>query len=168
MGIPQIEVTFDIDANGIVNVSAKDQATGKEQTMTITGGSALAQDDIDRMVKDAEAYADEDAKRREAVETRNQAEQLVHQTEKLIEEQGENMTEDEKSGVDTALAALKLTLENESTETPEIRSRMEELIKASQTMATRLYEQAAQQAQAGGATEDEDDDVVEAEIIEDE
>ena len=168
MGIPQIEVTFDIDANGIVNVSAKDQATGKEQTMTITGGSALAQDDIDRMVKDAEAYADEDAKRREAVETRNQAEQLVHQTEKLIEEQGENMTEDEKSGVDTALAALKLTLENESTETPEIRSRMEELIKASQTMATRLYEQAAQQAQAGSATEDEDDDVVEAEIIEDE
>ncbi|HVR79700.1 MAG TPA: molecular chaperone DnaK [Acidimicrobiia bacterium] len=168
MGIPQIEVAFDIDANGIVNVSAKDQATGKEQTMTITGGSALAQDDIDRMVKDAEAYADEDAKRREAVETRNQAEQLVHQTEKLIEEQGENMTEDEKSGVDTALAALKLTLENESAETPEIRSQMEELIKASQTMATRLYEQAAQQAQAGGATEDEDDDVVEAEIIEDE
>jgi len=168
MGIPQIEVVFDIDANGIVNVSAKDQATGKEQTMTITGGSALAQDDIDRMVKDAEAYADEDAKRREAVETRNQAEQLVHQTEKLVEEQGENMTEDEKSGVDTALAALKLTLENESAETTEIRSQMEELIKASQTMATRLYEQAAQQAQAGGATEDEDDDVVEAEIIEDE
>jgi molecular chaperone DnaK len=168
MGIPQIEVVFDIDANGIVNVSAKDQATGKEQTMTITGGSALAQDDIDRMVKDAEAYADEDAKRREAVETRNQAEQLVHQTEKLVEEQGENMTEDEKSGVDTALAALKLTLENESAETPEIRSQMEELIKASQTMATRLYEQAAQQAPAGGATEDEDDDVVEAEIIEDE
>jgi molecular chaperone DnaK len=168
MGIPQIEVTFDIDANGIVNVSAKDRATGKEQTMTITGGSALASDEIDRMVKDAEAYAEEDAKRREAVETRNQAEQLVHQTEKLVEEQGENMTEDEKSGVDTALAALKLTLENESAETPEIRSQMEELIKASQTMATRLYEQAAQQAQAGETTEDEDDDVVEAEIIEDE
>jgi molecular chaperone DnaK len=168
MGIPQIEVAFDIDANGIVNVSAKDLATGKEQAMTITGGSALAHDEIDRMVKDAESYAEEDAKRREAVETRNQAEQLVHQTEKLVEEQGENMTEDEKSGVDTALSALKLTLENESAETSEIRSRIEELIKASQAMATRLYEQAAHQAQAGEKTGDDDDDVVEAEIIEDE
>jgi len=168
MGIPQIEVSFDIDANGIVNVNAKDLATGKEQAMTITGGSALASDDIDRMVKDAEAYAEEDAKRREAVETRNQAEQLVHQTEKLVEEQGENMTEDEKAGVDTALAALKLTLENESAETSEMRSRIEELITASQAMATRLYEQAAQQAQAGEEVpEDDDDNIVEAEIIDD-
>jgi molecular chaperone DnaK len=170
MGIPQIEVAFDIDANGIVNVSAKDLATSKEQAMTITGGSALASDDIDRMVKDAEAYAEEDAKRREAVETRNQADQLVHQTEKLIEEQGENMTEDEKSGVDTALSALKLALENESAETSEIRSRMEELIKASQAMATRLYEQAAaaQQTPAGEEVAgDDDDNIVEAEIIED-
>jgi molecular chaperone DnaK len=168
MGIPQIEVSFDIDANGIVNVNAKDLATGKEQAMTITGGSALASDDIDRMVKDAEAYAEEDAKRREAVETRNQAEQLVHQTEKLVEEQGENMTEDEKAGVDTALASLKLTRENESAETSEMRSRIEELITASQAMATRLYEQAAQQAQAGEAVpEDDDDNIVEAEIIDD-
>jgi molecular chaperone DnaK len=168
MGIPQIEVTFDIDANGIVNVGAKDQATGKEQTMTITGGSALAQDDIDRMVKDAEAYAEEDAQRREAVEARNQADQLVHQTDKLLEEQAENMSEDEKSGVETALAALRLTLENESAETSEIRSRMDELVTASQAMATRLYEQAAQQAQAAsGEPETGDDDVVEAEIIED-
>jgi molecular chaperone DnaK len=168
MGVPQIEVTFDIDANGIVNVSAKDQATAKEQTMTITGGSALAQDDIDRMVKDAEAYAEEDAQRREAVETRNQADQLVHQTDKLLEEQAENMSEDEKSGVETALAALRLTLENESAETSEIRSRMDELVTASQAMATRLYEQAAQQAQAAtGEPESGDDDVVEAEIIDD-
>jgi molecular chaperone DnaK len=168
MGVPQIEVTFDIDANGIVNVSAKDQATAKEQTMTITGGSALAQDDIDRMVKDAEAYAEEDAQRREAVETRNQADQLVHQTDKLLEEQAENMSEDEKSGVETALAALRLTLENESAETSEIRSRMDELVTASQAMATRLYEQAAQQSQAdSGEPETGDDDVVEAEIIED-
>ncbi|HEX5695541.1 MAG TPA: molecular chaperone DnaK [Acidimicrobiia bacterium] len=168
MGIPQIEVAFDIDANGIVNVSAKDLATGKEQAMTITGGSALARDDIDRMVKDAEAYAEEDAKRREAVETRNQADQLVHQTEKLLEEQGENMTEDEKSGVDTALAALKLTLENDAAETTEIRSRVDELIKASQAMATRLYEQAAQQSQAGEeVTADDDENIVEAEIIDD-
>jgi molecular chaperone DnaK len=168
MGVPQIEVTFDIDANGIVNVSAKDQATAKEQTMTITGGSALAQDDIDRMVKDAEAYAEEDAQRREAVETRNQADQLVHQTDKLLEEQAENMSEDEKSGVETALAALRLTLENESAETSEIRSRMDELVTASQAMATRLYEQAAQQSQAdSGEPETGDDDVVEAEIIDD-
>jgi len=170
MGVPQIEVTFDIDANGIVNVHAKDLATGKEQTMTITGGTALAQDDIDRMVKDAEAYAEEDAKRREAVETRNQADQLVHQTEKLLEEQADNMNDEEKSGVETALGALRLTLENESAETSEIRSKMDELIQASQAMATRLYEQAAQQSQAAGSGDEDagsgDDDVVEAEIIE--
>jgi molecular chaperone DnaK len=170
MGVPQIEVTFDIDANGIVNVHAKDLATSKEQKMTITGGTALAQDDIDRMVKDAEAYAEEDARRREAVETRNQADQLVHQTQKLLEEQAENMNDEEKSGVETALAGLRLTLENESAETGEIRSKMDELIQASQAMATRLYEQAAQQSQAasgGGESPADDDDVVEAEIIED-
>ncbi|HEU5113585.1 MAG TPA: molecular chaperone DnaK [Acidimicrobiia bacterium] len=170
MGVPQIEVTFDIDANGIVNVHAKDLATSKEQKMTITGGTALAQDDIDRMVKDAEAYAEEDAKRREAVETRNQADQLVHQTEKLLEEQAENMNDEEKSGVETALGALRLTLEDENAETTEIRSKMDELIQASQAMATRLYEQAAQQSQAAAAGDEavtEDDDVVEAEIIDD-
>jgi molecular chaperone DnaK len=121
------------------------------------------------MVKDAEAYAEEDAQRREAVETRNQADQLVHQTDKLLEEQAENMSEDEKSGVETALAALRLTLENESAETSEIRSRMDELVTASQAMATRLYEQAAQQAEAASGEPEtgDDDDVVEAEIIED-
>jgi molecular chaperone DnaK len=170
MGVPQIEVTFDIDANGIVNVHAKDLATSKEQKMTITGGTALARDDIDRMVKDAEAYAEEDAKRREAVETRNQADQLVHQTEKLLDEQAENMNDEEKSGVETALGALRLTLEDENAETSEIRSRMDELIQASQAMATRLYDQAAQQSQAAAGGEEgdrEDDDVVEAEIIDD-
>ena len=170
MGVPQIEVTFDIDANGIVNVHAKDLATSKEQKMTITGGTALAQDDIDRMVKDAEAYAEEDANRREAVETHNQADQLVHQTEKLLEEQAENMNDEEKSGVETALGALRLTLEDENAETSEIRSKMDELIQASQAMATRLYEQAAQQSQAAAGGEEavtEDDDVVEAEIIDD-
>ncbi len=169
MGIPQIEVAFDIDANGIVNVNAKDLATSKEQAMTITGGSALAQDDIDRMVKDAEAYAEEDARRKESVETRNQADQLVHQTDKLIEEQGENMTDEEKSGVESALAALKATIANEAAETAEIRSSMDALIQASQAMATRLYQEAG--AAAGGGEDhtipEEDDDVVEAEIIED-
>ncbi|MCZ6456107.1 MAG: molecular chaperone DnaK, partial [Actinobacteria bacterium] len=123
MGIPQIEVTFDIDANGIVHVHAKDLATNKEQKMTITGGTALAKDDIDRMVEDAEAYAEEDAKRREAVETRNQADQLVHQTDKLVEEQGEQMTEDEKSSVETGLTALKETLGDENAETEALRSK---------------------------------------------
>ncbi|MGA7096939.1 MAG: molecular chaperone DnaK [Acidimicrobiia bacterium] len=169
MGVPQIEVTFDIDANGIVNVNAKDLATGKEQAMTITGGSALAQEDIDRMVKDAEAYAEEDAKKKEAVELRNQADQLAHQTDKLLEEQAENMTDEEKSGVESELASLKETLADESADTQEIRNRMDSLIQASQAMATRLYEQAAQQAsQADAGSESGDDDVVEAEIVEDE
>ncbi len=167
MGIPQIEVTFDIDANGIVHVHAKDLATNKEQKMTITGGTALARDDIDRMVEDAEAYAEEDAKRREAVETQNQAEQLVHQTDKLIEEQGEQMTEDEKSSVETALAELKETLADEGAETEALRSKMDELIQASQAMATRLYQQAAAERAGEADADDEasDEDIVEAEIV---
>ena len=167
MGIPQIEVTFNIDANGIVHVHATDLATNKEQKMTITGGTALAKDDIDRMVDDAEAYAEEDAKRREDVETRNQADQLVHQTDKLLEEQGEQMTEDEKSSVETALTALKETLGDENAETEALRSNMDELIQTSQAMATRLYQQAAAEhageSEAGDATSD--DDIVEAEIV---
>ena len=167
MGIPQIEVTFNIDANGIVHVHATDLATNKEQKMTITGGTALAKDDIDRMVEDAEAYAEEDAKRLEAVETRNQADQLVHQTDKLLEEQGEQMTEDEKSSVETALTALKETLGDENAETEALRSNMDELIQTSQAMATRLYQQAAAEhageSEAGDATSD--DDIVEAEIV---
>lgn len=167
MGIPQIEVTFNIDANGIVHVHATDLATNKEQKMTITGGTALAKDDIDRMVEDAEAYAEEDAKRREDVETRNQADQLVHQTDKLLEEQGEQMTEDEKSSVKTALTALKETLGDENAETEALRSNMDELIQTSQAMATRLYQQAAAEhageSEAGDATSD--DDIVEAEIV---
>ncbi|HIE21736.1 MAG TPA: molecular chaperone DnaK, partial [Acidimicrobiia bacterium] len=165
MGVPQIEVTFDIDANGIVNVHAKDLATGKEQTMTITGGTALPREEIDRMIKDAEAYAEEDAKRREAVETRNQADQLVHQTAKLLEEQAEKITDEEKTSVEEALSTLKEALEDEATTTETIRSKMEDLVKASQAMATRLYQEAsagAGEAETGG----EDDDIVEAEIIE--
>jgi molecular chaperone DnaK len=165
MGVPKIEVTFDIDANGIVNVSAKDLATGKEQAMTITGGSALAQEEIDRMMKDAEAYAEEDARRREAVETRNQADQLVHQTDKLLEEQGGQMTEDEKGSIGSAKDQLKASLADESTASDTLRQQMEALIQASQAVGTRLYQQ------AGESTSDEpaeDDDVVEAEIVDDE
>ena len=170
MGVPQIEVTFDIDANGIVHVFAKDLATNKEQKMTITGGTALSRDKIDDMVKDAEAYAEEDARRREAVDTRNQAEQLVHQTEKLLSEQGEQMTEDEKSGIDSALGSLRETLDSDA-DSETVRSRMEELITASQAMATRLYQQAAASNTAGEGDAGEvndDDEIVEAEIVDDE
>jgi molecular chaperone DnaK len=169
MGIPQIEVTFDIDANGIVHVNAKDLATNKEQKMTITGGTALAQDDIDRMVKDAEAYAEEDAARRESVETRNQAEQLVNQTDKLIEESGDQMTDDEKSAVEGAKTALTEVLADADASAGDIRAKMDELVTASQAMATRLYQQAAQQQAATGSDDDEapaqDEDIVEAEIV---
>ncbi len=169
MGIPQVEVTFDIDANGIVNVSAKDTATGKEQAMTITGGTALAKDDIDRMIKDAEAYADEDRKNRERVETRNQADQLVHQTEKVMAENNENLTDDERTSIEGALSDLKTVLGNEAAETEEIRSKIESLMQTSQGAFTRVYQEAAA-GQAGGETPvgepvEDAEDIVEAEII---
>ncbi len=167
MGVPQIEVTFDIDANGIVNVHAKDLATGKEQKMTITGGTALPREEIERMIKDAEAYAEEDAKRREAVETRNQADQLVHQTAKLLEEQADKITDAEKAAVEEAMNALKETLEDEGASTETVRAKMEELVKASQAMATRLYQEAATAASGeAGSEAGEDEEIVEAEIIE--
>jgi molecular chaperone DnaK len=166
MGIPQIEVTFDIDANGIVSVAAKDRGTGKEQAMTITGGTALGNDEIDRMVRDAESHAEEDRVRREAAETRNQADQLTHQTDKLLKDSGDKMTADEKSKVEAALADLKSTLESTTAEPQAIRTKMESLLSASQAMATRLYEQASQQAQtAGGESQSGDEDIVEAEIV---
>ncbi|HJU52036.1 MAG TPA: molecular chaperone DnaK [Acidimicrobiia bacterium] len=166
MGVPQIQVTFDIDANGIVNVHAKDMATGKEQAMTITGGTALAKDDIDRMVKDAEAYAEEDRLRREQIETRNQGDQLVHQTEKVLAEQGEKLSADERGSIDSALSDLKAALGDESSDTATLRSRIEALVTASQGAFTRMYQEAASQPGAGAAGEGQsDDDVVEAEIV---
>ncbi len=167
MGMPQIQVTFDIDANGIVNVSAKDMATNREQAMTITGGTALARDDIDRMVKDAEAYADEDRLRREQIETRNQADQLVHQTEKVVKEQGEKLNDEERASIESALTDLKTTLEDQSAETTTLRSRIEALVTASQGAFSRMYQESAQANTTGQAAggEDHDDDVVEAEII---
>ena len=168
MGVPQIEVTFDIDANGIVNVHAKDLATNQEQKMTITGGTALSQDKIDQMIKDAEAYAEDDAKRREAVETRNQADQLVHQTEKLMEDQSEQMTDEERSSIEAAVASLKEILEDESADTDAIRSKMDAVVQASQEMATRLYQQAAETrtGETAGEEPTDDEEIVEAEIIE--
>src|SRR6476660_9832714 len=140
-GVPQIEVTFDIDANGIVHVSAKDRATGKEQSMTITGQSSLGKDQIDQMVRDAEAHAEEDRRRRDEAEARNNADTLVYQTEKLLREQGDKISGDEQASVDSALADLKDSLNGTDTET--IKTGLEKLMSASQGFTQKLYEQAA-------------------------
>jgi molecular chaperone DnaK len=175
-GVPQIEVTFDIDANGIVNVSAKDLATGKEQQMTITGGTALSKDDIEKMVKDAEAHAEEDRQRFEEAETRNNADSLVFQTEKLLKEQADNVSADERQKIEEKLKALKDALAGSDIDA--VRRGHEELLAASQEFAQRLYQQAqSQQAGAAGGTggtasggassQPSDDDVVDAEIVDD-
>jgi len=167
-GVPQIEVTFDIDANGIVQVHAKDRGTGKEQSITITGGSALSKDDIDRMVREAEQYADEDRQRREQVETRNQAESLVYSTEKFLEENGDKVGDDVKIEVQTDVDALKKALENDDTEA--VRSAVTKLGESSQKMGAAMYAAAGDAAGAedAGASSDGGDaegDVVDAEII---
>jgi molecular chaperone DnaK len=176
-GIPQIEVTFDIDANGIVHVYAKDRATGKEQSMTITGQSALAKDDIEKMVRDAEQHAEEDRRRHEEAEIRNQADTLVYQTEKLLKEQGDKISGDEKSAVEDKLGDLRTALGGSDVEA--IRSATDALMSASQSFTQKLYEAAsAESAAAGGnpggdtagagASQPADDDVVDAEIVDDE
>jgi molecular chaperone DnaK len=171
-GIPKIEVTFDIDANGIVHVSAKDQASGREQSMTISGGSALGKDEIDRMVKEAEQYAEEDAKRREAVETRNQADQLVYSTEKFLEENAEKIPDDVKTEVQADVDALKATLDNAEASGEEIQAGVTKLGESSQKMGAAMYAAAeADQAAAGGtdgSTGAADEDVVDAEIVDEE
>src|SRR6188472_2873558 len=167
-GIPKIEVTFDIDANGIVHVSAKDQGSGKEQSMTISGGSALSKDEIDRMVREAEQYAEEDAKRREAVEVRNQADSLVYSTEKFLDENSEKIPEDVKTEVRTDVDALKETLENAEATAEELQAGVSKLGESSQKMGAAMYAAAeADQAAAGGTTGtgEADDDVVDAEIV---
>ncbi len=171
-GVPQIEVTFDIDANGIVHVSAQDKATGKEQSMTITGQSSLAKDDIDRMVRDAEAHADDDRRRREEAEVRNTADTLVYQTEKLLKEQGEKFEGSEKEDVGTALQGVKDSLSG--TDVEAIKTATDKLMSASQGFSQRLYEQASQasaEAPPAGAEDGSDshaeseDEVVDAEIV---
>ena len=168
-GIPKIEVTFDIDANGIVHVSAKDQASGREQSMTISGGSALSKNDIDRMVKEAEQYAAEDAARREAVETRNQADSLVYTTEKFLTDNADKIPDDVKTEVRADLDALKATLENAEASSDEIQAGVTKLGESSQKMGAAMYAAAeAEQAAAGGSdtsTGAADDDVVDAEIV---
>jgi molecular chaperone DnaK len=168
-GIPQVEVAFDIDANGIVNVSAKDLGTGKEQRVTISGGSALAKDDIERMMADAEKYAEEDAKRREEAEVRNRADSLAYTTEKFLAENSDKVPDDIKSEVEASIADLKKALEG--TDTDAIKEASEKAAQVSQKMGTAIYAQsqasaAADGETAGSAAEDSsDDDVVEAEIV---
>ena len=167
-GMPQIEVTFDIDANGIVHVAAQDKATGKEQSMTITGQSSLDKDAIDQMIKDAEAHAEEDRKRKEEAEVRNNADGLVYQTEKMIKDQAENINDDEKSTLEAKIADVKTALDG--TDLEAIKDATESLMSASQEFGQRLYEQAAADQAAAGDAEDDtpsDDDVVDAEIIDD-
>jgi molecular chaperone DnaK len=168
--VPQIEVTFDIDANGIVHVSAKDLGTGKEQAMTITGGTALGKDEIDRMVKEAETHAEEDRRKREEAETRNNADSLVFQTEKLLKEQADKVSAEDRTKIEAALGDLKSALAGADIDA--VRQKHEALLAASQEFAQRLY-QAAQAQQAstpptgGGASQPSDDEVADAEIVDD-
>ncbi|MER7406831.1 Hsp70 family protein, partial [Streptomyces sp. NPDC000070] len=183
-GIPQIEVTFDIDANGIMHVSAKDLGTGREQKMTVTGGSALPKDDIDRMVREAEQHAEEDRRRREAAETRNHAEQVAYQTEKLLADNADKIPADVKGEVDTALAELKEALKAEPAggdNTATLRQAADKVTAAAQKVGTAMYAQAqaqGRQAPGGGSgggagggeagrTGQQDEDVVDAEIVDD-
>ncbi|MCL6736061.1 MULTISPECIES: molecular chaperone DnaK [Streptomyces] len=167
-GVPQIEVSFDIDANGIMHVTAKDLGTGKEQKMTVTGGSSLPKDEVDRMRQEAEQYAEEDQKRREAAETRNQGEQLVYQTEKFLKDNEDKVPGEIKTEVEAAVAELKDVLKGE--DTAEIRTATEKVAAVSQKLGQALYAD-AQAAQAAGGPEGAaagakaDDDVVDAEIV---
>ena len=172
-GVPQIEVSFDIDANGIVHVSAKDRGTGKEQSMTISGGSALPKEDIDRMVKEAEAHAEEDKKRREDAETRNSAEQQAYSIEKLLKDNKDKLPEDVHSEVSEAVADLKKALEGDDIEP--VKTAQEKLSSVAQKVGEALYQadaaaQAAGDASASsaGSTSSDDEDIVDAEIVDDE
>ncbi|WP_337061946.1 molecular chaperone DnaK [Kineococcus sp. G2] len=174
-GVPQVEVTFDIDANGIVHVSAKDRGTGKEQSMTISGGSALSKEDIERMVKDAEAHANEDKQRREEAEARNQAESLVYQTEKFLADNADKLPADGKEETEKAVAELKSALNG--TDAAEIKAKTEAVAQASQKLGSAMYAQAqGEGSPAGDAgasagpdfTKPADEDVVDAEVVDDE
>jgi len=162
-GVPQIEVTFDIDANGIVQVSARDTATGTSQSITITGGSSLSKEDIDRMVRDAESHAEEDRQRREEAEVRNTADGLVYSTEKLLKDQGESFQGTEREDVEREVAALKEALNG--TDIEAIKSATEKLINVSQSFSQRLYEEAAKNNGAAAEAPVDDDTIVDAEIV---
>ncbi len=171
-GVPQIEVTFDIDANGIVHVSAKDLGTGKEQNITITASTNLSEEEIEKKVKEAEKFAEEDKKKKEAIEARNKADSLVYETEKALKEVGDKVSDDEKKKIEEKLEALKKALEGDNTE--EIKKATEELTNAFHTLSQKMYQQAAQEAQAQNDTakdgDKKNDNVVDAdyEVVDDE
>jgi molecular chaperone DnaK len=168
-GVPQIEVTFDIDANGVVNVSAKDRATGKEQKITITGSSGLSKDEVDKMMKDAELHAEEDRKRREQIETRNKAEQAAYQAERMLADAGDKLTDAEKQPVTDAVAAVRKALEGD--DAAAITSAVDALMQVQGKAAEALY----RQAQAGtpgagpsgqaGSDAPVDGEVIDAEVV---
>ncbi|MGH3342342.1 MAG: Hsp70 family protein, partial [Carbonactinosporaceae bacterium] len=174
-GIPQIEVAFDIDADGIMHVNAKDLGTGKEQSMRVTGGSALSKDEIDRMTREAEQYAEEDGRRREEAETRNQGESLVYQTEKFLKENEDKVPGEVKSEVEDAVAELKKALEG--SDVAELRAAVEKVTTTSQKVGQAVYAQAQHKDSGdgdftGGASQGDetagspaDDDVVDAEVV---
>jgi molecular chaperone DnaK len=168
-GTPQIEVTFDIDANGIVHVSAKDRATSKEQSMTITSSSSLSKEKIEEMIRDAESHAEDDKRRREEAEVRNNADSLVYQTEKVLKEQGDKVTEEEKAAVEGPLGILKTAIAGNSID--DIKAATETLMGASQEFSQKLYETAARDSEAAGTSASgasgapNDDDIVDAEIV---
>ncbi len=164
-GLPQIEVKFDIDANGILNVSAKDKATGKSQNIVIKASSGLSDDEIDKMVSDAESHAEEDRKFRELVDTRNQADGLIHASEKTLSELGEKASAEERAAVENAVSDLKSALESDDKDV--IEKKMAALGEASGGLAQKLYaEQAADDAGGDGSASAADDDVVDAEFEE--
>ncbi len=166
-GIPQIEVTFDIDANGIVSVSAKDLGTGKSQQVTITGGTALSQEEIDRMVNGAEEHANEDTRRREHAEAKNQADHVAYQTEKMLKEHGDKLVENEKTEIEDKITALRKLL-TEDASTDDLRKATEETLTASQILGQRIYEASQTASESTGTSAESaegDGDVVEAEIV---
>ena len=168
-GVPQIEVTFDIDANGIVNVSAKDKGTGKEQAMTITGGTALPKEEIERMVADAEKFAEEDHRRRELAEARNMADNLVYQTEKSLKDFGDKLSEDEKKSIESSVQEVKDAMAGEDVD--QLKKASDALMQASHKLAEQVYAQSQQPTSGGQGTGEEeqtasDEEVVDAEIVE--
>ncbi len=163
-GVPQIEVTFDIDANGIVQVSAKDKGTGKEQQIRIQASGGLSDSDIEKMVKDAEAHAAEDKKRREGVEARNQAESLIHSTEKSLKDYGDKVSEADRNAISDAIASLKTAIEASEPDADDIKAKTQVLTEAAMKLGQAIYE--AQQAEGGAEATKGDDNVVDADYEE--
>ena len=163
-GVPQIEVTFDIDANGILTVSAKDKATGKEQEIKITGSSGLSDSEIDKMVKDAELNKEEDKKKKEIIEVRNQADSLVYQTQKSLDEMKDKIDASEAEKIQGAITALQETLKNENATKEEIEAKVKALTEASHKLAGAMYKKDENNAQGGAQNNKKDDDVIDAEV----